>query len=99
MREFYYEIGLKTLWQKEKSLVLSNFFFCHNVFKILLLVGKGYVEVVFFAISLGIHRLVVVEHESLFGNQSRMLGVRTMKINIRSFYFSFSSNFVQFCPA
>ena len=23
----------KTLWQKEKLLVLSNFFFCHYVFK------------------------------------------------------------------
>ena len=23
----------KTLWQKEKLLVLSNFFFCHHVFK------------------------------------------------------------------
>ena len=37
---------LKTLWQKEKVLVLSNFFFCHNVFKSHLLqrgqkAGKG----------------------------------------------------------
>ena len=24
---------LKTLWEKEKLLHLSNFFFCHNVFK------------------------------------------------------------------
>ena len=31
-------IGIyKTLWQKEKLLVLSNFSFCHNVFKSLLL--------------------------------------------------------------
>ena len=28
-----YWIELKTLLQKEKLLVLSNFFFCHNVFK------------------------------------------------------------------
>ena len=26
-------ISGKTLWQKEKLLVLSNFFFCHYVFK------------------------------------------------------------------
>ena len=24
---------LKTLWQKEKLLMMSNFFFCQNVFK------------------------------------------------------------------
>ena len=28
-----YWIDLETLWQKEKLLVLSNFFFCHKVFK------------------------------------------------------------------
>ena len=41
--------GLKTLWLKEKLLVLSNFYFCHNVFKIVcstgvikhIFVGKG----------------------------------------------------------
>ena len=27
------EKGFKTFWQKGKLLVLSNFFFCHNVFK------------------------------------------------------------------
>ena len=29
----YYWKKLKTLWQKEKLLILSNFFFCQNVFK------------------------------------------------------------------
>ena len=28
-----YDEKWKTLWQKEKLLVLSNFFFCHYVFK------------------------------------------------------------------
>ena len=27
------DLKWKTLWQKEKLLVLSNFFFCHYVFK------------------------------------------------------------------
>ena len=30
---YYYWKELKTLWQKNKLLVLSNFYFCHNVFK------------------------------------------------------------------
>ena len=28
-----YDLKWKTLWQKEKFLVLINFFFCHYVFK------------------------------------------------------------------
>ena len=28
-----YQKGLKTLWEKEKLLVTSNFFFSHSVFK------------------------------------------------------------------
>ena len=36
-RRYNYWKKLKTLWQKEKLLVLSNFFFCHNVFKSCLL--------------------------------------------------------------
>ena len=43
-------VELKTFWQKDKLLVLSNFSFCNNVFKSCLLdvrklmyVGKGYV--------------------------------------------------------
>ena len=31
--KFDYWIKLKTLWQKEKLLIMSNFSFCHNVFK------------------------------------------------------------------
>ena len=30
---YNYWKNLKTLWQKEKLLVLSNFFFCHDVFE------------------------------------------------------------------
>ena len=44
--------GLKTLWEKEKLLITSNFSFCHWVFKILLLqtrknqglFGKGFIQ-------------------------------------------------------
>ena len=32
-----YWIELKTLWQNEKLLIMSNFFFCHNVFESCLL--------------------------------------------------------------
>ena len=28
-----YDLKWKTLWPKEKLLILSNFFFCHYVFK------------------------------------------------------------------
>ena len=28
-----YDLKCKTLWEKDKLLVLSNFFFCHYVFK------------------------------------------------------------------
>ena len=34
---YNYLIGEKTLWEKEKLLVTSNFFFSHNVFKSCLL--------------------------------------------------------------
>ena len=47
---------MKTLWQKENLLVLSNFFFCHNVFKSRLLqrrqeasvLGKGLILLTFY---------------------------------------------------
>ena len=32
-RGYNYLIELKTLWEKEKLLIMSNFFFFHNVFK------------------------------------------------------------------
>ena len=35
-----YLIELKTLWEKEKLLVTSNFFFTHNVFKSCLLLMR-----------------------------------------------------------
>ena len=52
--------GLKTLWEKEKLLVTSNFSFSHSVFKILLLqthkkqglFGKGLGKVLYQSIEL-----------------------------------------------
>ena len=43
------DLKWKTLWQKEKLLIMSNFFFCYNVFKSRLLQkvsvwGKGLIE-------------------------------------------------------